>query len=98
MTCDFTRGGCDLFAPLQGTVANYSDSKGVVLSIAKEGNAPTFQSTKQIFFGRVDVEVQAAPGRGIVTSAVLQSDILDEVRKPRQKTVPHKGLWTLATP
>lgn len=30
-------------------------------------------------FGRVDIEVQASTGVGIVTSAVLQSDCLDEV-------------------
>lgn len=41
--------------------------------------APTIATGKYIFFGRVDVEVQAAPGVGIVTSAVLQSDTLDEV-------------------
>lgn len=43
------------------------------------GQAPTIATGKYIFFGRVDVEVQAAPGVGIVTSAVLQSDDLDEV-------------------
>ncbi|KAI5462106.1 concanavalin A-like lectin/glucanase domain-containing protein [Mariannaea sp. PMI_226] len=36
-------------------------------------------TSKYIFFGRVDVEVRAAPGAGIVTSAVLQSDDLDEI-------------------
>lgn len=30
-------------------------------------------------FGRVDIKVKAAPGRGIVSSAVLQSDDLDEI-------------------
>lgn len=36
-------------------------------------------TSKYIFFGRVDIEVQAAQGPGIVTSAVLQSDDLDEI-------------------
>lgn len=45
----------------------------------KESNAPTIGTEKYIFFGRIDVVCQAAAGQGIVTSAVLQSDDLDEV-------------------
>lgn len=30
-------------------------------------------------FGRVDLEIKAAPGTGIVSSAVLESDDLDEI-------------------
>lgn len=30
-------------------------------------------------FGKVDIELQAAPGAGIVSSFVLQSDTLDEI-------------------
>ncbi|RYF42162.1 MAG: glycosyl hydrolase family protein, partial [Cytophagaceae bacterium] len=32
-----------------------------------------------IFFGRVSFHIRAAPGTGIVSSAILQSDDLDEV-------------------
>lgn len=45
----------------------------------KETEAPTITSTKYIFFGKVDVELTAAPGQGIVTSVVLQSDDRDEI-------------------
>lgn len=45
----------------------------------KETEAPTITSTKYLFFGKVDVEVDVAPGAGIVTSVVLQSDDRDEI-------------------
>lgn len=41
--------------------------------------APTLQSKGAIFFGRLEVELQAAPGKGVITSAVLLSDDLDEI-------------------
>ena len=44
-----------------------------------DGNAPTITSKKYIFFGRVEIVIQAAFGAGVVTSAVLQSDCLDEI-------------------
>lgn len=34
---------------------------------------------KRIFFGRIDIELKAAPGQGIVTSVVLESLDLDEI-------------------
>lgn len=49
------------------------------MTIEKESNAPTMGSHKTIFFGRVDVELQAAAGQGIVTSVVLESADLDEI-------------------
>lgn len=41
--------------------------------------APTLVSKELIFFGRVEVEMQAAPGKGVITSIVLLSDDLDEI-------------------
>lgn len=73
-----TGGLCSALTELDGTSLTYG-SKGAVFSIEKESNAPTVRTGKYIFFGRVDVEVQAANGKGIVTSAVLQSDDLDEI-------------------
>jgi beta-glucanase (GH16 family) len=32
-----------------------------------------------MFFGRLEVELNPAPGKGVVTSVVLQSDVLDEI-------------------
>lgn len=78
VTCDFTQGACDSFESADGTSLKY-DSKGASFEILKESNAPTIHTGKYIFFGRIDVVVQAADGQGIVTSAVLQSDDLDEI-------------------
>ncbi|KJK81824.1 hypothetical protein H634G_03087 [Metarhizium anisopliae BRIP 53293] len=76
--CDFTKGACSIFSELEGTKLSYKDN-GAVFTIQTETNAPTIETGKYIFFGRVDVVVQAAPGAGIITSAVLQSDDLDEI-------------------
>ncbi|KAK7430428.1 transglycosylase [Neonectria magnoliae] len=77
-TCDFTKGACDAFTSIGGKAIEYTE-QGAVFNIDGEGQAPTIATGKYIFFGRVDVEVQAAAGQGIVTSAVLQSDDLDEI-------------------
>lgn len=76
--CDFTKGACSAFQVLAGTTLEYNGN-GAVFTIQNGYNAPTIATAKYIFFGRIDVVLQAAPGRGIVTSAVLQSDDLDEV-------------------
>jgi beta-glucanase (GH16 family) len=55
------------------------DSQGAQFRIAKQGQAPTIQTNYYFFFGRVDVTMKSAPGQGIVSSIVLQSDDLDEV-------------------
>jgi hypothetical protein len=52
---------------------------GAEFVINKEGDAPTIQSDFYIFFGKVEVEMQAAPGTGIVSSIVLLSDVNDEI-------------------
>ena len=78
MTIDFTNGKSDFFTIADGTTLTYSD-KGAAFSMKKETEAPTITSKKYIFFGKVDVEVQVAPGQGIVTSVVLQSDDRDEI-------------------
>ncbi|KAF4975875.1 hypothetical protein FZEAL_7398 [Fusarium zealandicum] len=76
--CDFTKGPCSAFETLGGTSVEYG-AKGAVFTIAGAGTAPTIATGKFLFFGRVDIEVQASPGVGIVTSAVLQSNDLDEI-------------------
>ena len=78
VNCDFTKGKCSSFSEADGTTITYDD-KGAVFKIGSETEAPTIHTGKYIFFGRIDVEVQAAAGQGIVTSAVLQSDDLDEI-------------------
>lgn len=58
--------------------AEYGD-KGAEFTINKRGDAPTVQTNFYIFFGQVEVWLKAAPGKGIVSSIVLESDDLDEV-------------------
>ncbi len=55
------------------------DSNGVSFTVAKSGDAPQLTSKWYIMFGRVEAVVKAAPGAGIVSSCVLQSDTLDEI-------------------
>lgn len=73
---DFTQGSSYSFTAVgQPTY----DGNGVSLTVAGQGDAPTLTSSWYIMFGRVDVAVKAAPGAGIVSSVVLQSDVLDEI-------------------
>lgn len=76
--CDFTKGACEAFAEDAGTSLEHNEN-GAVFTISGPNQAPTIATGKYIFFGRVDVEVQASTGVGICTSAVLQSDDLDEI-------------------
>ena len=73
---DFTTGASDSFTP-QGS-PQYS-SNGAAFTVAQNGDAPQLTSKWYIMFGHVDFVVKAAPGAGIVSSATLQSDDLDEI-------------------
>lgn len=55
------------------------NSNGGQFTINAKGDSPTIQSNFYIFFGRVSTIMQAAPGTGIVSSVVMQSDDLDEI-------------------
>ncbi|KAL6895562.1 family 18 glycoside hydrolase [Trichoderma longibrachiatum] len=73
---DFTKGAVNSF------VASGSptyDSNGVSFTVAHAGDAPQLASVFYIMFGRVEVTMKAAPGAGMVSSLVLQSDDLDEI-------------------
>lgn len=72
---DFTSAS-DSFTP-QGNPTYGSD--GVAFTVAKSGDSPQLTSKWYIMFGQVDVELKAAPGAGIVSSFVMQSDCLDEI-------------------
>lgn len=52
---------------------------GGEFTINKKGDAPTIQTDFYFLFGRVDVKMKIAPGTGVVSSVVLQSDDLDEI-------------------
>ena len=73
---DFTQGPSDLFEP-QGDPTYGPD--GVSLTVRQQGDAPQLNSKFYIMFGKLDVVLKAAPGAGIVSSVVLQSDVLDEI-------------------
>ncbi|KAI1429955.1 concanavalin A-like lectin/glucanase domain-containing protein [Xylaria sp. FL1777] len=74
---DFTQGGSDLFTASGGTPTY--DSNGVSFTVAKSGDSPQLISLFYIMFGRVEITMKAAPGAGIVSSLVLESDCLDEI-------------------
>ncbi|KAK4677197.1 hypothetical protein QC764_407400 [Podospora pseudoanserina] len=76
---DFRQGKNKFFKEAEGTKLTYDKDLGAVFSIANENQAPTVGSDAYIFFGQVDVVLRAAPGPGVVTSFVLQSDDLDEI-------------------
>ncbi|KAK6002749.1 hypothetical protein QM012_001499 [Aureobasidium pullulans] len=79
--CDFTKGKSALasWSAATGTSLTYDGSKGAGFVISGKNQAPTISSDFYIFFGRVDITMQAAPGVGIVSSMVLESDDLDEI-------------------
>lgn len=82
ITTDFTQGASEFkknWTAADGTTPAYDDTKGLVFNITKDGEAPTVQTDYYIFFGKVEVKMQAAPGTGIVSSVVLESDDLDEI-------------------
>ncbi|OJJ45384.1 hypothetical protein ASPZODRAFT_160254 [Penicilliopsis zonata CBS 506.65] len=74
---DFTQGASSDWTAT-GTVT-YDSTNGAAFTVAKQGDAPLIQSNWYIMFGKIEYTIQAAPGTGIVSSAVLQSDDLDEI-------------------
>ncbi|KAF4630369.1 hypothetical protein G7Y89_g7772 [Cudoniella acicularis] len=79
LTTDFTQGKSSDWTLADGTTMSYDGSKGAVFSIAVGTDAPTISSAKYIMFGKVSVTMEAAPGVGIVSSFILESDDLDEI-------------------
>jgi hypothetical protein len=51
----------------------------VSFTVSKSGDSPQLTSKWYIMFGKVEFTAKAAPGAGIVSSFVLQSDTLDEI-------------------
>ena len=73
---DFTKGASSDWT---ATGAPTYNSNGASFTVAKSGDAPTITSKWYIMFGSYTVTMKAAPGTGIVSSIVLQSDDLDEI-------------------
>ncbi|GAB7341066.1 hypothetical protein MBLNU457_7386t1 [Dothideomycetes sp. NU457] len=76
LTIDFTSGASSAFT---SSGSPTYDSTGAHFTVAKSGDAPTITSKFYIMFGKYSITMKAAPGQGIVSSAVLQSDDLDEI-------------------
>lgn len=76
ISVDFTKGAVNSFS---SSGSPTYDSSGVHLTVAKPGDSPQLTSIFYIMFGKVSLTMKAAPGAGIVSSLVLQSDDLDEI-------------------
>lgn len=74
---DFRKGSVNSFIPFGSPT--YDDNDGAEFTVSKGGDAPQLQSVFYIMFGRVEITMKAAPGDGIVSSLVLESDCLDEI-------------------
>jgi hypothetical protein len=59
-------------------VVNYG-TNGVEFTINQRLDSPTVKTNFYLFFGQVEVIMQAATGQGVISSMVLESDDLDEV-------------------
>ncbi|KAK7733415.1 hypothetical protein SLS57_000430 [Botryosphaeria dothidea] len=75
---DFTTGDNASWVGADYTVIGYGDD-GAEFTINKDTDAPTMHTEFYTFFGYYEVEMKAAPGTGVVSSIVLESDDLDEV-------------------
>lgn len=73
---DFTSGPSNEFTSEGNPSYN---SNGAGFSVSFGGDAPQINSNWYIMFGKVEITMKAAPGVGIVSSVVLQSDDLDEI-------------------
>jgi beta-glucanase (GH16 family) len=73
---DFTQGEVNSFTPAGNPTY---DSSGAHFTVTSSGDAPQLISVFYIMFGKVEISMKAAPGAGIVSSLVLQSDTLDEI-------------------
>lgn len=79
-TIDFTQ---QTTIPPDWTLSNYANlnfsSKGAEFTVARRFDSPQLFTNFYIHYGKVEVVAQVAPGTGIVSSAVLLSDDLDEI-------------------
>ncbi|RDW85089.1 hypothetical protein BP6252_02679 [Coleophoma cylindrospora] len=76
ISVDFTQGSVDSFTA-SGAVTY--DSNGASFTVSASGDAPQLTSIFYIMFGKVEITLKSAPGAGIVSTLVLESDDLDEI-------------------
>ncbi|KAF3907919.1 Beta-glucanase [Orbilia brochopaga] len=78
-TYDFRNGkDSNIFPQDKGFKYSYSP-EGLHLSVGKKGDAPTITANKFVLGGKLECTLKIAPGKGIVSSLVFQSDDLDEI-------------------
>lgn len=53
--------------------------KGATFTVERSGDSPTAESKFYMLFGRFEVVMKAAKGQGIISSAILESEALDEI-------------------
>ncbi|PNY28524.1 glycosidase crf1 [Tolypocladium capitatum] len=68
----------NLWETTAGTV-QYDANNGAAFTIKKQGDSPTIRTKFYFFFGRTEIWLKVAGGRGIVSSVMWLSDDLDEV-------------------
>ncbi|TVY71292.1 putative glycosidase crf1 [Lachnellula suecica] len=78
ITVDFTQGESSEFTAESGTTITYGTS-GAEFILTSTGEAQTITTENYIFFGKVEIAMKAAPGTGVVSSCVMESDDLDEI-------------------
>jgi hypothetical protein len=67
-----------LWTPKNQGKVDWSE-KGATFTIERSGDSPQLVSNFYMLFGRVEIVMKAAGGQGIVSSAILQSECLDEI-------------------
>ncbi|KAI1108318.1 concanavalin A-like lectin/glucanase domain-containing protein [Nemania sp. NC0429] len=79
-------------------------SKGAGFTYGKKGDAPTMWTDFYMLGGRYDVEMQVAPGQGVISSSVLWSDTQDEIdwefsgnQHGEEPFPPPDGKWLVET-
>lgn len=76
---DFTKGQESIKGWKQTAGSLTYTAEGAEFIVAKKGDAPTIGTESMFHFGYAEVVMKAAPGQGIISSIVLQSNNLDEV-------------------
>ncbi|KAH9899110.1 concanavalin A-like lectin/glucanase domain-containing protein [Xylariomycetidae sp. FL2044] len=102
---DFTK---ETGPPANWVIASYEEvnfgPRGAEFTYKERRDAPNMWTDFYMLGGRYDVEMQIAPGQGVVSSAVLWSDIQDEIdwefsgnQHGEKPFPPADGMWTVET-
>ncbi|KAJ8121326.1 hypothetical protein ONZ43_g2190 [Nemania bipapillata] len=79
-------------------------AQGAEFTYGKRGDAPNMWTDFYMLGGRYDAVMQIAPGQGIISNAILSSDIQDEIdwefsgnQHGEKPFPPPDGKWTVGT-